>query len=306
MNRQELIAIRLRAAEPFIEWGLTIVGLSPPTWKHPRAGKLPLARDGVAGSGRLDMTSLDDLEDQLRRLPDMNLAVLGVAVIDTDNDSAVHLAGQLGVTSDAAVWILRTGRTDSKGWHVLYRPPGRDDLVNVVKNGNPEADPLVELDLIIHSPAIIPPSVHKSGRPYRWIRGHSPADIPWSELAEPPLLLQEHWANRSRPKPPPHAAPIQQPAGFEATIRAWLAPRAKGGVLKVPNSRGWINEIFCPLPGHSGRSATFGVNFEAGTYNCFSRHGGGKLTDLAEKCGIEAPRAWRRRGGRVVTVTPGI
>ena len=189
---------------------------------------------------------------------------------------------------------------------MLYRPPGRDDLVNVIKNGDPEVDPLVELDLLIHSPAIIPPSVHKSGRPYCWARGHSPADIPWPELAEPPVLLLEHWANRSRPKPPPHVRPIVQPGGFEATIRAWLVPRAKGGVLKAPNSRGWINEIYCPLPGHSGRNAGFGVNFEAGAYNCFSRHGGGKLSDLADQFGIEAPRAWRRRRGRVVTETPGV
>jgi len=301
-RQRHLIETRLRAAEPFIGWGLTIVGLTPPTWKHPRAGKLPLAHDGVAGSGRLDMTSLDELETQLRRLPDMNLAVLGIAVVDTDNDAAVQLAGRLGVTSDAAVWILGS----RKGWHVLYQPPGRDDLVNVIKNGDPEADPLVELDLLIHSPAIIPPSVHKNGRPYRWARGHSPADIPWSELAEPPVLLLEHWANRSRPKPPPHARPIGQPTGFEAAMRAWLAPRAKGGALKTPNSRGWINEIYCPLPGHSGRNAGFGVNFDAGTYNCFGRHGGGKLSDLAEQFGIEAPRAWRRRRGRIVTETPGV
>jgi len=301
-SQRRLVEARLQAAEPFIGWGLTIVGLAPPTWTHPRAGKLPLARDGVADSGRLEMTSLDELEAELLRLPDMNLAVLGIAVVDTDNDAAVQLARQLGVTSDAPVWILRS----RKGWQAPYRPPGRDDLVSVAKNGDPEAEPLVELDLLIHSPAIILPSVHKSGRPYRWARGHSPADIPWPELAEPPVLLLEHWANKSRPKPPPHVRLIGQPGGFEAAMRAWLAPRAKGGVLKAPNSRGWINEIFCPLPGHSGRNAGFGVNFEAGTYNCFSRHGGGRLTALAEQFGIQAPRAWRRRHGRIVTATPGV
>jgi len=301
-SQRRLIDARLQAAEPFIGWGLTIVGLTPPTWRHPRAGKLPLARDGVAGSGRLDMTCLADLETELLRLPDMNLAVLGIVVVDTDNDAAVRLAGRLGVTSEAPIWILRS----RKGWHALYRPPRRDDLVNVTKNGDHEADPLVELDLLIHSPAIIPPSVHKSGRLYRWAQGHSPADIPWPELAQPPVLLLEHWANISRPKAPSHVRPVGQPRGFEAAIRAWLAPLAKRGVLKAPNSRGWVNEIHCPLPGHSGRNAGFGVNFESGAYNCFSRHGGGSLTALAERFGIEAPRAWRRRHGRIVTETPGI
>ncbi len=301
-SQRRLVEARLLAAEPFIGWGLTIVGLTPPTWNHPRAGKLPLARDGVAGSGRLDMASLADLEAEAQRLPDMNLAVLGIAVVDTDNGAAVKLARQLGVTSDAPIWILST----SKGWHALYRPPGRDDLVNVTKNGNHKANPLVELDLLIHSPAIIPPSVHKSGHRYRWALGHSPADIPWPELAQPPVLLVEHWGNIVRPKDRPHVRPIVQPGGFEAAMRAWLESRSKRGVLKAPDAKGWIHELYCPLPGHSGRNASFGVNFELNGYICFSRHGGGTLTRLAEVFGIEAPRAWRRRHGRVVTETPGI
>ena len=176
---------RRRAAREFMDQGLVVVPYTAPAGRGGRAGKVPLS-DGVGG--RAECRTLEELEHYLDRVPTLNLAILGVAQVDADSSEAITRAAQLGVTSDARCWIIRTRR----GWRAIYRPPDCE-LTNQVKAGD------VDLDLLVNSPAIVPPSVHPSGAPYHWAPGHSPADIPFADLETPPQLLLEWWELLCRP-----------------------------------------------------------------------------------------------------------
>jgi Bifunctional DNA primase/polymerase, N-terminal len=87
--------------------------------------------------------------------------------------------------------VVRTGG----GWHLLYAPAGLGNRVGL----------LAGVDWRGHGGVIVaPPSVHASGRAYRWVRPLS-AELPavpeelWARLAPPP-------AQRTTGPPPPPAA----------------------------------------------------------------------------------------------------
>ncbi len=303
-----------------IEFGLPLVVIMPGNWNHDRAGKSPL-RTPYAGSGRWEIDTDEELSDALDRIPEMNLAVLGLVVVDTDDDAAVKLAGELGVSSKDDAWILRS----RKGWHVLYHPTkdmeqdvaDRDrklrtrkyPFLTITQNGEPKADPIIGLDLIMpYTPAIIPPSIHKSGHVYQWAPGHSPDDISIQQLVEPPVLLLEHWKNKCRPAYIPHRrSRPQQPGNFEEVVRAWLDPRSKFGFLPHPKPNGWIDEIVCPWPlNHPNGDAnpSFSVNFKIGVYKCWSCNSTGSLVNLAREFNLPVTTVSYTSGGGVSVSLP--
>ncbi len=275
--------------------GLVVVPCLPWNARARRPGKAPLSD---ADGHRVECATVDAFRPWLRRVRTMNIAALGVAQVDADNDAAHGLARDLGVTSSASVWMIRTAR----GYRNLYRLPKRR-LRAVTKNGDPKAEPLVELDLLVDVPAIVPPSRHPSGTWYRWVPGRSPFEISLSELVEPPPLLLDHWENLNqrgraggiRPGPPA----LEQPVGFDSAMLTWLGTRTNGRPLREkPN--GWIEGITCPFPElHAGgdEHPSFSINLRLGVWKCWSHGESGSLRSLAETFNIVAPRRYRGRHG---------
>ncbi len=297
MNRSSELA---ETVQMLFDQGLTIVPYTTPSKYNDRAGKIPMvwqpehpvSRDLVGR--RADCTNLEQLNLFRHRTPNLNIAILPVIQVDADSPVASITARELGVSSGAAVWIIRTRR----GHRAIYRPdPDRPDLRNAVKARG------VDLDLLINSPALVPPSVHPSGFHYRWIEGHSPFDVRFNELDTPPAVLLDWWENTSKPRReiPSSGTPIHG-IGFIATLRGIVeAKQARG--LASPNSDGWQsgNCVFPENHRNGDRSASFSINFELAGWTCFGGCGSGTLADLAERLGIPAPVV-RGRGRHVHSV----
>ena len=280
---------RRRAAREFMDQGLVVVPYTAPRGAGRRAGKVPLS-DGAGG--RAECRTLEEFEHYLGRVPTLNMAILGVAQVDADSPEAIARAAQLGVTSDARCWIIRTRR----GWRAIYRPPGRE-LTNQVKAGD------VDLDLLVNSPALVPPSIHPSGAPYRWAPGHSPADIPFADLEIPPPFLVEWWEFLCRPPARRGYTVGENNRGLVDTILGVVAARSGKGTLPSPGPSGWISTN-CPFPEahkHGDRERSFSIHVEHGGWICFAGCGSGSGRQLAERLGI--PVCARRRTRLGVTVS---
>jgi hypothetical protein len=107
--------------------------------------------------------------------PAMNWGVLtgrdgGVLVLDADGERGIADLARLEAEHGALdTWRVRSGR----GEHVWLRlPPGEDD----VRNQQPLAGTRVDLRGF-HGQAVIPGSLHKSGRRYEWLPGCAPGEI---------------------------------------------------------------------------------------------------------------------------------
>ena len=283
---------RHQAARELIAQGLVVVPYTSPGSRRRKAGKVPLS-DGAGG--RAECRTVEEFERYLDRVPALNMAILGVAQVDADSPEAIARAAQLGVSSDARCWIIRTRR----GWRAIYRPPGRE-LTNRVKAGD------VDLDLLVNSPAIVPPSIHPSGAPYRWAPGHSPAEIPFADLEEPPVLLVEWWDLLCNPPDRPVHAFGGVDVDLLGAVMREVGARSRKGSLPAPGRSGWISTN-CPFPeahAHADRERSFSINAEHGGWICFSGCGQGSVRELARRFGIEVARAERtRRGGQSVRHT---
>jgi hypothetical protein len=135
-----------------------------------------------------------DLRKWFARWPDANLAVVtgavsGLVVLDVDrghggDDSLAALEerhGGLPATVEAT--------TGSGGRHIYFAHPGHE-----VRNRTGLAD---GLDLRGDGGVIVvPPSIHPSGKPYRWRAGHAPGEIPLAPL--PVWLLQPRFGGDER------------------------------------------------------------------------------------------------------------
>ncbi len=156
-------------------------------------------------------------------------------------------------------------------------------------------------------PAIVPPSIHPTGKPYAWIPGKSPADIPLAELDEIPPLLLDHWSNISRaPARVDHGPPLPQSGSFEAAIRAWLGTRTNGKPLRE-KANGWIEGIICPWTerhAQGNRHPSFSVHFGYGAWKCWSACDSGGLRELAESFGITTVTRRSRPGRRASVSVP--
>ncbi len=224
--------------------------------------------------------------------PNLNVAIMTVAQVDADSPEAIALAAELGVSRNEANWIIQTRR----GWRALYQPPTTVQVWNVIKAGE------VDLDLLINSPAVVPPSVHPKGHLYRWAPEHSPADISFEDLAEPPQLLQEWWSNRCHQTERwqnTDNKPLMQPRGFVEAIRGSLQANALKPIRENAKGEALTN---CPWPENhkrGDRSGSFSVNFNMQVFNCHVCNVGGSFRTLAEQLRIPVDTVERRPGGRV-------
>jgi hypothetical protein len=142
-------------------------------------------------------------EQQLRRWygrwPAANLAVItgelsGIVVLDIDpkhggEASLAAMEARHGGLSETVEAV-----TGSDGRHLYFAYPGRE-----VRN---RAGLAPGIDLRGDGGCIIvPPSVHPSGKPYRWKPGHAPGEV---ELAALPVWLEQPRFRRDAP----HSHPL--------------------------------------------------------------------------------------------------
>jgi hypothetical protein len=139
------------------------------------------------------------------RWPNANLGVVtgcvsGLVVLDLDGPEAVAYAKRHGVPLTPTV---ATG----KGWHIYFQYPGQP-----VQNAA-SLDGVKGLDVRANGGYVVaPPSIHPSGRQYRWAPGRSPNDLP---LAPCPAWLLDLLAKRNRAQ----AASPTEPGWVEALLR---------------------------------------------------------------------------------------
>lgn len=129
--------------------------------------------------------SEDTVQNWFRDHPDRNVAIVtgalsGLVVLDVDprhggNESLQELERQHECLPKTVESITGGG-----GRHVYFAHPGGE----VRNRANIESG----IDLRGDGGCIVaPPSIHPSGKPYRWKQGHAPGDI---ELARLPDWLQ--------------------------------------------------------------------------------------------------------------------
>ena len=101
-------------------------------------------------------------------------------------------AKELGITSDRNTWIQHTGRG---GITLIYQTPD----IPLRRDTRQHAG---ALDLLVNGYTLIPPSntakEPQGGGPYRWAPGHSPFEIPLTELEFPPKPLLDWWQGLHR------------------------------------------------------------------------------------------------------------
>ena len=301
---------RRRAAAQLMAQGLVVVPYTSPWGQSKRPGKMPLW-DSAAGH-RAECRSPEELEPFLITEPDMNVAVLGIAQVDCDDEAGMAWAKDYGISRSQRAWFVRS----SRGWKALYRPPAGDELLTRTKAGctcrvdneasvklcsgwHPTTGGKLQVDFLVDVPSIVPPSVHPTFVSYRWADGHSPSEIPFAKLEEPPVLVLEFWRNLCRHKTDYPARQLPQGAGFEAALRAALAARTKHGHLPSEGKDGWIGPIPCVFSAnhaHGDRQPGFTVNFRFGVWKCHAACGTGSLVDLATELNVPVPGVKVRRG----------
>lgn len=129
-----------------------------------------------------ECVSESTLHDWFRRKPEYNVAIVtgalsGLVVLDVDprhggNDSLKKLESEHGALPPTMESITGGG-----GRHVYFSHPGGD----IPNRANIEPG----LDLRGDGGCIVaPPSVHPSGKPYRWKKGHAPGEIDLAPLPD--------------------------------------------------------------------------------------------------------------------------
>ena len=109
-----------------------------------------------------------------------------VVVVDVDDEAGSRLARDLGFDPSHDCWLEITG---SGHYAAVYYCRDTEGLKRRVHTGN------TGLDLIVAGYQLIPPSITKG--PYHWKPGHSPADIPFSELQDLPGQMLDYWRAES-------------------------------------------------------------------------------------------------------------
>lgn len=296
-SRDALKRERLEAARVLIAQGLVIVPYTSPRGTSKKPGKMPLW-DREANT-RAECRTLEEFQRYLARVPALNIAVLGVAQVDADSAEAIEKVRGLGVTSKARCWIVRTRR----GWRALYRPPDRK-----IRNQGLGVTHGLALDLLVNSPAIVPPSVHPTGKPYTWAEGHSPAEIPFADLEQPPVLLVEWWDLLCNPPDRPVHTIGGPSVDLLGAVMREVGRRSRRGDLPAPGPGGWIptNCPFSERHEHGDRDRSFSISAQHGGWICFSGCGKGSVRELAGRLGIAVEQVTRGRGGRVAGVGHGV
>jgi len=128
--------------------------------------------------------------------PEKESPVISVGLDVYKDKSVIDMVRELGVTSEASIWIERSGRG---GFNNIYADPG----VSLKRDTTQEAG---ALDLLTRGYVLVPPSdtsgEPQGGGPYTWITGHSPWDIPLTDLEQPPAALLDWWMGlHQKPQP---------------------------------------------------------------------------------------------------------
>jgi putative DNA primase/helicase len=143
--------------------------------------------------------------DAINRFGDqLNVATIlgaahGLCAIDIDDPTTFRQARQaIGLTeNDLKTWTLLS----HDGGALLFRYPQGHPLPARVRNSLWGAELLGDRHL-----RMLPPSIHPSGTPYRWLKGHEPDQIPLADIPE--ALLYAFIGDQ--PTPTPRAVTLPQ------------------------------------------------------------------------------------------------
>jgi hypothetical protein len=172
---------------------------------------VPQAKHPLCPRGLHDAScDLDVISWWWRRWPDANVGVrtgTTVDVIDVDSPEGIdNLRDAAGISRLGWGPISSTGR----GWHYWIAGDGRRSRIGFVPGVDLKAN---------GGYAIAPPSIHPSGRRYRWLPGHEPDDV---VPEQPPGWLVE-LLNPPLPAPRPAWQPLTELPTARALRYAWAA-----------------------------------------------------------------------------------
>jgi hypothetical protein len=225
----------------------------------------------------------EQLESVLKAHPKINLALrfddsCKAIAVEWDSPAGSEKAKQLGVTNRDLAWIRRSPR----GYAVIYRKPDNFDLPNFNDQGYP-------LEFIRKGTLLVPPSVHPQGKPYHWVKGHSPRELWLCDLNEPPDTLLAEWRMRISKR---GSRPTRMPVPSRQLQECLMAElEVRGANLRERHDGQWTGH--CPL--HDDRHASFSINFDKGAWCCFAGCGQGSLCSLAERLGLRISKAHKPR-----------
>ena len=207
------------------------------------------------------------------RYPRCNLALISPGCqVDVDGQEALDWAKSTGLATEGA-WVLRTGR----GWRLLFAPPSPCPPTHTSPT-HQTPDLLAPGRL-----AVVPPSIHPSGRAYAWLPRHSPLEIPATELASLPAAILGAWRQLKRPSTSSHRR-ARVPGWLDLVFQAVCDYLEHMGHHLRPVGNGGLTTT-CPF--HEDRNPSFSLHPERG-WICFAGCGQGRLTQLAARLGIRA------------------
>lgn len=256
----------VRAAYEYAERGWPVLPLAP-------REKRPLTRHGLKDAS----TDLLQVRDWWRAWPDANIGIrTGVAfdVLDLDGDPGFASLGDFLAGSD----YEHTGPIGitSKGEHWLFAPTGRGNGTHLLPNIDYRGE---------NGYIVAPPSVHPSGRRYRWLVYEAPLPAPTEWLLE---LLER--IPVPRPAPPILTNPFS-PAGLpdpaSNTLRA-----IRPDILSVAEGLGLVLRRHGPFwktncVYHDGdRDPSLTLYPDDNHFHCFGCGAHGDSHDLAARKAI--------------------
>lgn len=171
----------------FLENTIPVILLQP-------GSKNPISKNG----GQWILNSPDEVPSALGRFnlgimcgwqKNSPIIVVGVDTYKPGWEKTAQWVKDMGVNTKENVWVIKTGRG---GIAVCYYYNHQLDLKRQagLMRGT--------LDLLTNGFQLVPPSdtAKIQGGPYTWIKGHSPLDIPLSDLSSPPDALMSFWQDQ--------------------------------------------------------------------------------------------------------------
>jgi len=164
-----------KAIKYYISQGFSIIPLKGQFYsKDERKSKSPL----VAWSKyQKQRASEKDALKWLEKWPMMDIGIVtgkvsGIVVVDLDSEEAIKVAEKDGLLETA---VVETG----KGAHAYFKYPEGKNVSNTVRLNGKEIDIRGDGGYVV-----APPSVHWSGKEYRWMKGHELWNVSLATLPE--------------------------------------------------------------------------------------------------------------------------